>query len=69
MVCTEPGKSLVVHTSDAAAVAYPGPKRRWPPIFYLSSMLMADADALATDSFIFACMASFFTERARFCQH
>ena len=48
----------------ASAVAFMGPKWRRPPVFYFSSMMAADAVALATDSSlsvhpasIAACMA------------
>ena len=47
-----------------SAVAFMGPKWRRPPVFYFSSMMAADAEALATDSSlsthptsISACMA------------
>ena len=34
----------------ASAMAFMGPKRRRPPVFYFSSMMATDAEALATDS-------------------
>ena len=44
------GKTPVVYAGVASTVAFMGPKRRWPPMFYFSSMMAADAEALATDS-------------------
>ena len=53
-----------MYAGVASAVAFMGPKWRWPPMFYFSSMMAADAEALATDSslsahpaFVAACMA------------
>ena len=58
------GKTHVVYASVAFAVAFMGPKRWWPPVFYFSSMMAADAEALSTDSslsmhptYVSACMA------------
>ena len=58
------GKTPVVYVGVASVVAFMGPKQRWPPVFYFSSMMAADAEALATDSSlsvhpasIAACMA------------
>ena len=42
----------------ASAVAFMGPKRRRPPVFYFSLMMAADAEALATDSSLSAHPAS-----------
>ena len=39
-----------MYASVASAVAFMGPKRRRPPVFYFSSMMAADTEALATDS-------------------
>ncbi|KAE8773044.1 Protein kinase G11A [Hordeum vulgare] len=44
------GKTLVVYAGIASVVAFMGPKRRRPPVFYFSLMMAADAEALATDS-------------------
>ena len=44
------GKTPVVYAGVASAVAFMGPKRWRPPVFYFSSMMAADAEALATDS-------------------
>ena len=44
------GKTPVVYAGIASAVAFMGPKRRRPPMFYFSSMMAADVEALATDS-------------------
>jgi hypothetical protein len=46
----ELGKTPAANTVVASAVAFMGPKRRRPPVFYFSSMMAADADALATNS-------------------
>ena len=53
-----------VYAGVASAVAFMGPKRRRPPVFYFSSMMAADAEALATDlslsvhpASVAACMA------------
>ena len=43
------GKTHVVYASVASAVAFMGPKRRRPLVFYFSLMMAADAEALATD--------------------
>ena len=58
------GKTPAVYAGVASAVAFMGPKRRRPPVFYFSSMMAADAEALATDSSlsahptsVVACMA------------
>ena len=52
-----------MYAGIASAVAFMGPKRRRPLVFYFSSMMAADAEALATDSslsthlaFVAACM-------------
>ena len=52
------GKTPAVYASVASAVAFMGPKRRRPPVFYFSSMMAADAEALATDSSLSAHLAS-----------
>ena len=44
------GKTPAVYAGIALAVAFMGPKRRWPPVFYFSSMMAADTEKLATDS-------------------
>ena len=44
------GKTPVVYADVASAVAFMGPKRRRPPVFYFSSMMAAETEALATDS-------------------
>ena len=44
------GKTPAVYVGVASAVAFMGPKRRRPPMFYFSLMMAADAEALATDS-------------------
>ena len=44
------GKTPAVYAGVASAVAFMGPKRWRPPVFYFSSMMAADAEALATDS-------------------
>ena len=58
------GKTPTVYAGVASVVALMGPKRRRPPVFYFSSMMVADAEELATDSslsvhpsFVAACMA------------
>ena len=43
-------KTPAVYAGVASAVAFMGPKRRRPPMFYFSSMMAADAEALVTDS-------------------
>ena len=50
----KPPESAVV----ASAVAFMGPKWRRPPMFYFSSMMAADVEALATDSSLSAHPAS-----------
>ena len=52
------GKTPVVYAGVASAVAFMGPKRRRPPVFYFSLMMVADAEALATDSSLSAHPAS-----------
>ena len=52
------GKTPPVYAGVASAVAFMGPKRRRPPVFYFSSMMAADAEALATDSSLSAHPAS-----------
>ena len=39
------GKTPAVYAGVASAVAFMGPKRWWPPVFYFSSMMAADAEA------------------------
>ena len=39
-----------MYAGFASAVAFMGPKRRRPPVFYFSSMMVADTEKLATDS-------------------
>ena len=39
-----------MYAGVASAVAFMGPKRWRPPVFYFSLMMAADAEALATDS-------------------
>ena len=52
------GKTPVVYAGVASAVAFMGPKRWRPPVFYFSSMMAAYAEALATDSSLSAHSAS-----------
>ena len=52
------GKTPVVYAGVASVVAFMGPKRRRPPVFYFSSMMAADAEALATDTSLSAHPAS-----------
>ena len=40
-------KTHDVYAGVASAVAFMGPKRRRPPVFYFSSMMAADAEAVA----------------------
>ena len=58
-------KTPDVYAGVASAVAFMGPKRRQPPVFYFSSMMAADAEALATDSPLSAHPASVATCMAR----
>ena len=58
------GKTPAMYAGVASAVAFMEPKRRRTTVFYFSSMMAADAEALATDSSlsthpasIAACMA------------
>ena len=58
------GKTPAVYAGVASAVAFMGPKQRRPPMFYFSSMMAADAEAMATDlslsahlTSVAACMA------------
>ena len=58
------GKTPAVYAGVPSTVAFMGPKRRRPPVFYFSLMMAADAEALATDtslsehpSFVATCMA------------
>ena len=44
------GKTPAVYAGVASAVAFMGPKRQRPPVFYFSSMMAADTEKLATDS-------------------
>ena len=44
------GKTPVVYAGVASAVAFMGPKRQRPPVFYFSSMMAGEEEALATDS-------------------
>ena len=39
-----------MYAGVSSAVAFMGPKRRQPPMFYFSLMMAADVEALATDS-------------------
>ena len=50
----KPGTSPAIQAGDAPAVAFLGPERRRPPMFYFHSKLPADVDvdALPTDSSI-----------------
>ena len=59
------GKTPAVYTNIASAVAFMGPKRRRPPVFYFSSMIAEDAEALATDSSLSAHLASVAASMAR----
>ena len=43
-------KTPTVYAGFASAVAFMGPKRRRPPVFYFSSMMAADTEKLAIDS-------------------
>ena len=43
-------KTPAVYAGVPSVVAFIGPKRRRPPMFYFSSMMAADVEALATDS-------------------
>ncbi len=52
------GKTPTVYAGVASTVAFMGPKRWQPPVFYFSSMMAADAEALATDSSLSAHLAS-----------
>ena len=51
-------KTPAVYAVVAFAMAFMGPKRRRPPVFYFSLMMAADAEALATDSSLSAHPAS-----------
>ena len=58
------GKTPAVYAGVASVVAFMGPKRRRPPVFYLSLIMAVDAEALATDSslsvhptYVATCMA------------
>ena len=58
------GKTPVVYAGVASTVAFMGPKWQRPPVFYFSSIMVADAEALATDlslsthpASVAACMA------------
>ena len=55
------GKTPAVYAGVTSAVAFMGPKRRQPPVFYFSSMMAADVEALATDSSLSAHTASIST--------
>ena len=44
------GKTPAVYVGVASAVAFMGPNRRRPPVFYFSLMMAADMEKLATDS-------------------
>ena len=52
------GKTPAVYAGVASVVAFMGPKRQRPPVFYFSSMMAADAEALATDPWLSAHPAS-----------
>ena len=43
-----------MYAGIASVMAFMGPKRRRPPVFYFSSLMAADAEALATDSLLSA---------------
>ena len=43
------GKTPTVYNGVASAVAFMGPKRRRPPVFYFSSMMAVDVEAFGTD--------------------
>ena len=47
-----------MYAGVASAVAFMGPKRRRPPVFYFSLMMAADMEALAIDSSLSAHPAS-----------
>ena len=58
------GKTPAVYAGVSSAVAFMGPKRRQPPMFYFSLMMAADVEALATNlslsvhlASVAACMA------------
>lgn len=51
-------KTPTVYAGITSAVAFMGPKRRRPPGFYFSSMMPADAEALATNLLLSAHPAS-----------
>ena len=52
------GKTPAVYAGVAFAVAFMGPKRQRPPVFYFSLMMAADVEALDTDSSLSAHPAS-----------
>ena len=52
------GKTPTVYAGVVSAVAFMGPKRQRPPVLYFSSMMVADAEALAIDSSLSAHPAS-----------
>ena len=52
------GKTHVVYAGVISTVAFMGPKRRRPTVFYFSLMMAADAETLATDSSLSAHPAS-----------
>ena len=52
------GKTPDVYTHVASTVAFMGRKWRRPPVFYFSSMMAEDAEALATDPLLSARPAS-----------
>ena len=54
----EVAKKPPAYAIVTSAVAFIGPKRRRPPVFYFSSMMAADAEALATDSSLSVHLAS-----------
>ena len=52
------GKTPAVYADVASIVAFMGPKRRSPPVFYFSLMMAADAEALTTASSLSGLLAS-----------
>ena len=52
------GKTPAVYAGVASTVAFMGPKRQLPPVFYFSLMMAVDTEALVTDSSLSAHPAS-----------
>ena len=52
------GKTPAVYAGVTSVVTFMGPKRQQPPVFYFSSVMVADTKALTTDSSLFAHPAS-----------